>query len=348
MLRRFINLFKQDATVAMRNYFHIVILVLVVLLTSLVNFAVPKEVKLTPTELIADLTEGKELEKFLLEDGADKDRFYNSKEALMKAVDDKSNALGILIEGNINQPKVTVIHQGTESTEILNLLDATIEKAFDTIRGTARESDHKIAYLRPKAEPIPFNKRLVPIMVITEAVMLGFLLISVMVFQEKEEGSVRAYRVSPGGTMEYILSKATVNVLLGIIYSLLLVIFTIGLDVNYLALILLIALSSFFITMLGLTISVFFRDLRGFLFVGVFVMAILGLPMGTYLNPSFAPDFITWIPSYSILFGIKEILFPTGKTDFLISLNLVLLAEGLLFLVLGYLAVNKKLMKEGK
>lgn len=348
MLRRFVNLLKQDVTVAIRNYYHIVILVLAAIMILFINFVVPKEVKLTPTELIVDKTEGKQLENFLLQDGADKGRFFNSREELMERVKEDDNTLGIIIEGDIKQPKVTVIHQGTESTEILNLLDATIENALDVIRDTARNTNHRVEYLRLKVEPIAFNKNIVPIMLVTEAVMLGFLLISVMVFQEKEEGSVRAYRVSPGRTLEYILSKAVVNVMLALIYSVVLVAFTVGFDVNYGALILLIVLASFFITMLGLTVSVFFRNLQEFLFVGVFLMSILGLPLSTYLSPSFAPSFITWIPSYSVLFGIREILFPTGKGEFILSLNSILVVESIIFLVLSYFTVQKKLMKEGR
>lgn len=348
MLRRFLNLFMQDIIVALRNYFHIVILVLVTLMILFINFAVPEKVKLTPTEYILDKTEGKVFEKYLIEEGADSTRFFNSRDDLIDKVQKDSNSLGIIIEGDIQTPKVTIIHQGTESTEILNVLDATIENALDTIRKTARETNSKVLLLREKSKPIPFNKNLVPIMLVTEAVMLGFLLIAVMVFQEKEEGSIRAYRVSPAGTIEYILSKAAVNTLLALLYSVILVTFTLGTKVNYLGLILLIFVSSLFVTLLGLSVSVYFRTLQEFLFVGVFFMSILGLPIASYLSPSFAPSFITWIPSYNILFGLREVLFSTGKAQFLFSLIIILAVESIILLGISYWSVRRKLMKEGR
>ena len=348
MLRRFINLFKQDITVALRNYYHIVILILAILMTLFINFAVPEQVKLTPTEYILDKTEGKVLEKFLIEKGSDSSRFFNSRDDLIDKVQNDNNSLGIIIEGDIKTPKVTIVHQGTESTEILNVLDATIESALDMIRQTARETNTKVLLLREKSNPIPFNKSLVPIMLVTEAVMLGFFLIAVMVFQEKEEGSVRAYRVSPAGTMEYILSKAAVNILLALIYSVILVTFTLGMNVNYLGLILLIFVASLFVTLLGLSVSVYFRSLQEFLFVGVFFMSILGLPIGSYLSPSFAPSFITWLPSYNILFGLREVLFSTGKTQFVTSLILILAVESIVLLGISYWSVKRQLMKEGR
>jgi ABC-2 type transport system permease protein/fluoroquinolone transport system permease protein len=339
---------KQDSKVALRNYFHLVILILAVLMSLIINFAIPEEVKLTPTELFFDNTPGKVFQEYLISEGVERDRFFNTREALKEEVRKKDNSLGIIVEGELDRARVTIIHQGTESEEILNLLDATIESALDRIRGIERETNHRVEYLRPKSAPVPFNKNTIPVIVFMEAIMLGFLLIAVMVFQEKEEGSIRAYRVSPGGTLEYILSKATVNMGLGVIYATLLVMFTMGFRVNYPALLALVALSSFFITMLGLAVSAFFRNLQEFLFVGVFILSILAFPVGSYYSPAFSPDIITWLPSYPILFGVREILFPTGKTGFIASLNLLLIAESLGMLLISYLVVKRRLMKEGR
>jgi len=252
------------------------------------------------------------------------------------------------MEGTLEKARFIIIHQGTESVEILNVLDATIEETMNIIRGKSETIGHRVEYIRDKTNPIPFNKNMIPIMIVTEAVMLGFLLIAVMVFQEKEEGSVRAYRVSPGRTMEYILSKVTVNVLLALVYGSLVVIFTMGFNVNYLGLLSIILLSSLLMTLVGLSVSVFFKNLQQFLFIGVFILALAGMPVASYMNPSFSPSFMTWLPAYPVLFGIREALFPTGKVGFITSLNLVLGIESLVFFLISYWAVRKKLMKEGR
>lgn len=348
MFKRFLNLFRLDMTVAFRNYFHIVVIILVVLISVAINFVFPKQIKLTPNELIFDDTEGKVFEKFQLEHGVDKSRFYQSREALEEELEKNNQALGIIMEGTLDNAKFIILHQGTESEEIINVLDATIEEALNLIRERTDKIGHRVEYLRPKSEHVPFNKNMIPVMVVTEAIMLGFLLISVMVFQEKEEGSVRAYRVSPGGVMEYILSKSAVNVLLALVYGGLVILFTMGIGVNYLAIFSIIILASFFMTLLGLSISVFFRNLQEFLFVGVFVLAVCGFPLASYLTPSFAPDFMTWLPSYPVLFGLREVLFPTGKEGFVASLNLMLLAQCAVLLAVSYWAVRKKLMREGR
>lgn len=348
MFSRFINLLRQDIKVTIRNNFHFVILFLAALMIILINFVIPKHVKLTPNEVFYDNSENKVLEHFIVQKGIDKSRIFQSREELEEEVERNDNAIGIIMEGTLDNAKFIIIHQGSESTEILNVLDSTIESTLNIIRDSANTNNFRVDYLRPKTEPIPFNKNMIPIIVVTEAVMLGFLLISVMIFQEKEEGSVRAYRVSPGGTLEYILSKAVANILLAVIYSGLVIIFTMGFSVNYLYILLIVILSSFLMTLVGLSISVFFKNLQEFLFVGVFIITIAGLPMVSYLNPSFAPSFITWLPAYPVLFGLREVLFPSGKGDFVTSLNLILLAECAVFLVISYLTTHKKLMKEGK
>lgn len=55
---------------------------LVTLMILFINFIISKQVKLTPTELFVDKTEEKVFEKYLINEGIDKDRIYESREAL--------------------------------------------------------------------------------------------------------------------------------------------------------------------------------------------------------------------------------------------------------------------------
>lgn len=347
MMKRLTDLVIQDIIIAIRNKFHFVIIALGIVIIILINFVIPKEVKLTPKEVIFDNTEGKKIEKYLLEHGADKKILYDSREALEKEVNNNDQSLGIVIDGTIDDAKVTIIHQGSESQEIINVLGATVEEVINEIK-EVNNSKYEVKYLRNKTNPIPFNKNIVPLMLVTEAIMLGFLLISVMVFQEKEEGSIKAYRVTPSGALEYIVSKIVVNILLAVIYSFLIVIFTIGLSINYINLLTIIILASLLMTLLGLSISVFFKSLQEFLFVGVFILIIAGLPMASYLSPSFAPSFINLIPSYNVLFALREVLFSTGKSEFILSTNIMLLFQSSILLLISYVTVRRKLMKEGR
>ncbi len=347
-MKRFINLLRQDMVVAQRNYFHYVVITLAVLMSAVILFLIPNTVKLTPNELFLDLTHEKRLEDFARDQGTEEGRIFQSKEGLLEAVDKNSNSLGIILEGDMENAKVTVIHQGTESVEIINVLDATIQGALDEIRGITRKANYQVQYLRPKTDPIPFNKMMVPLMVVTEAVMLGFLLIAVMVFQEKEEGSVRAYRITPSGTMVYILSKAVINVGLAVLYTSILIFLTMGFQVNILAVLMIVVLASFLMTLVGLSISVFFDNLQQFIFIGVLVIGIISMPIASYLTPAISMPFMEWLPSYPVLFGLREVLFPTGKAGMITAVSITLGIEIILFIVISYHAVRNKLMGEGQ
>ncbi|ACL69131.1 ABC transporter permease [Halothermothrix orenii] len=348
MIKRLTNLFQQDLKVAVRNYFHLVIIILALLMVVVVNFIIPAEVKLTPGEIFLDNTPGKQVQKYLMSEGLDKNRFVNNREELFKRIEADSNTLGVILEGTVDNATFTVIGQGHESRESVNLLKAALASILDHMKGTVDRTNHRVERLHPQSKKVPFNKQMIPIFIFTEVIMLGFLLVAVMVFQEKKEGGVRAYRVSPGGTLEYILSKVGTNLLLALLFAVILIVLTLGLEVNFISLLITIILANIFMTLIGLTISVFFKNLEEFIFVGILFLSIFALPMVSYLTPSFAPPFITWIPSYPVLFGLREILFPTGRAGFISSLNWMLVVENLIVLAISYLAVHRKLMREDK
>ncbi len=348
MLKRFVNLFNQDVKVVIRNKFLTVVLLLAFVIAGLINFVIPEDVKITPKELFFDNTTERIWEKELIKRGMEIDRFYYSRDELHKAVQEDKNSLGIIAEGSLEDTTFTIIRQGTETQEIINVLDATLENGVRELRNLENAEGFGVEFLRSRSEPIPFNKNLIPVVLVFEVVMLGFLIIAVMIFQEKQEGSIRAYRVSPGGVLEYIFSKAAVITLLGLVYGGIIVLLTRGFGIDYLSLTILIVLTSTLITLMGLLLSVFFRNISEFFFAAIAILIASGIPAISYMYPSFAPPFMTWIPSYPVVFGVREILFSTGKEGFLAPLIWVLLLENAVLFAASSWAVRRKLLKEGR
>lgn len=351
MLRTYCTLVEQDFKIALRNYFHLVVLLLALIMIIVINFVIPEKVKITPNEVFFDNSENQFLKNYLLSKGVDKNHFFDSKKDIEQYVKNTGNSIGIIVEGNLDYYTISILHQGTESKETLNLLNATIEDTIKKIKTNLSEQDsynYKLQYIYTKSRSIPFNKSMLPIFICTEVVTLGFLLISVMVFQEKQEGSIRAFRITPATTLHYILSKTTVNVCLSLFFALLLIIFTLGTDVNYLSTIILIINGCIFMTLLGLTISVFFKNLQEFIFPGILIIIAAGLPLTSYLTPSFSPWYVKFIPSYYLLFNLREVLLNSGKPIYSAPLYM---SPWILILATFFIckwAVNKKLMKEGR
>ncbi len=63
--------------------------------------------------------------------------------------------------------------------------------------------------------------------------------------------------------------------------------------------------------------------------------------------PVFSPAFITWIPTYEIIFGFRNVLFEMGSAAALNQTFLILGISVLVSFAVCYLAVDKRLMKAG-
>ena len=116
----------------------------------------------------------------------------------------------------------------------------------------------------------------------------------------------------------------------------------------YLELVLLIIVAGSMMSLLGMFLGVFFSNLSRFIYPLFIVSTILGLPLGSYFFPAFNLSFFQYIPTYHLLFGLREILIPSGRPE------LVWSELGKLYLPLGvaalgcYLAVERRLMREVK
>jgi len=149
-----------------------------------------------------------------------------------------------------------------------------------------------------------------------ESALMGMLLVAAYVFMEKQEGSIRAYSVSPGKVWHYLASKILMFLVFGLL-SALFVVFTLrGFDFNFLQVLLLTIVFNIFGTLLGLIISVFFDSLQGAMVWIVVIAAVIGVSTVSYINPSFSPRVVTLMPTYPMQFAFKEALFPAGDTAY--------------------------------
>jgi hypothetical protein len=343
MIKRFTTLFLQDLIVAYRNGFIWVTLLLLVIMSLLV-LLLPEKVESQTAELFYDGSVDQVMTSYLRRQGADESAIYTDRAALDDSLRENKGRIGIVFSGSLDHPAFTIITSGQVAEENLNLLAASLESMIADLRGTPGPENYRVEMLRPSSPPIPFNLVGIPVFIVFEVVLLGFFIVAVLVFQEKQEGVLRAYRVSPAGPLAYILSKNLLFIVLAIPYGGLLVLIGYGFRVNFLNLFILIVLSSALMTSFGLFVAVFFNNVSEWFFVGVFVLLLNMLPLISYGLSVYAPVWLTWIPSYPVVFGVREILFPTGKTGFMLPTAGLLLAQTAVALAAAYWAVSTRLM----
>jgi hypothetical protein len=343
MIKRFTTLFLQDLVIAYRNGFIWVTLLLLLIMSALV-LLLPEQMELQTAELFHDSSADQLMAGYLRRHGVSQEAIYSDRAALEDSLRESRRGVGIVFSGSLENPTFTIISHGQVAEENLNLLAASLELMVADLRGLPGPQNYRIEMLRPLSPPIPFNLAGIPVFIVFEVVLLGFFIVAVLVFQEKQERTLRTYRVSPGGPLAYILSKNLLFIVLAIPYGGLIVLIGHGFSVNYLNLFILIILSSLLMTSVGLFVAVFFNNISEWFFVGVFIMILNLLPVIAYGLSVYAPVWLTWIPSYPVVFGVREILFPTGKTGFMLPTVGLLLVQTAVALTAAYWAVSTRLM----
>jgi ABC-2 type transport system permease protein/fluoroquinolone transport system permease protein len=111
---------------------------------------------------------------------------------------------------------------------------------------------------------------------------------------------------------------------------------------------LLLVLSSAFMTLFSLAVAVFYRSLSEWFFVGVAVLVINSLPMISYGMPSFAPTWLTYIPSYPTVFATRDLLFHGAGWSDVQPVVLYLAALTLVAFAAAYMSIRYRLLKEGR
>lgn len=339
-MKQFINLVKLDSTVVLRNGFVAVVLILAVIYSLMVNYAIPETTgnKIGASEYFLDQTSNKKYEAYLLATEK-KDNVVQTMDQLKEKLAQDNMGIGILFQ----EEKVTIIKQGHEQEGNIHLLVAALDRFVKEVNNVPAPQQIETRVLKPETNKIPLNKLVIPLLLATDITLIGFMLIAAMIFQEKKEGSIEVYGVSPGKTVNYVLSKLTVNSLLALLFSIIFGLFTLGTEVNYFFYSVIVFLAAFLFSALGMLIGQFYNSISDFIFVAVAFFTVMLLPVTTYFVPTFSLPFFKLVPSYSIIFGLKNLLFATEYNPWpLIGL---LLVEGMVVFILTNYSINKVLLK---
>jgi ABC-2 type transport system permease protein/fluoroquinolone transport system permease protein len=322
---------------------------LIVLMAVTVRFVLAREWRPAESYYFVDQTEGASYESVLREAGTDSGRFLSDEEALRSAVRKNANSVGVLFTGPAACPKVTIVHSGRVSAQGINVLKAALNAMMRSVTGGsgegAIEGAARVRFLRPEARPVPPNLTAVPGLLSFEVVVLGFVFVAVFIFQEKREGTIRAYRVSPGGASAYVISKTLVFSLVGTLYGCGLLLATMGTAVNYGVIVPLLALGAGVYTLVGISVASFFEDLSEWFLPAVLLLVLNMIPAISMVFPVFSPGWLQFIPSYPVTAAIVEVLFPSGRP--VLPMMGTLLAEGVAAYAACAVLTERNLMREG-
>ncbi len=110
-----------------------------------------------------------------------------------------------------------------------------------------------------------------------------------------------------------------------------------GLQPNYLAMLLFIVTSGFFAASLGLLLASYYKDIVEAFGVMYIVIVIMIMPNISYFTPSWDPDWVKIIPSYVMLQSFKEIISVGGNMTYVMVASLGFAVLGLaIFILVDY------------
>ncbi|MDF2519603.1 MAG: hypothetical protein K0R84_231 [Clostridia bacterium] len=315
-MKRLFGLLKKDALVAFRNYFFLIMLIAAFLLIIAADFLIPEKASMDAKVLYT--TEGQQSDKAKLllgmlesEEGAKR---ADSKAQIIDSMKKDKNTIGIVVRQQNGEPAVEILLQGYENEKSKRALALSFGAALNPQNVDYSSIEDVVLQQSTGINDIPLNKSFVPLMIFVEPVMLGFIFLATLIFMEKEEGTIKAYLVSPIRIGEYLISKVVVMLLLALISTILITSFTVGLQVNWLLLLLTVAAGSIFGSTLAMFIASLFDSLSKAMVWLIVTSLVLTVPMAAYFVPSFSPRAVTIMPTYNLLFAIREAIFPSGSS----------------------------------
>lgn len=345
---KLISTFLKDLRLSFRSYYIYIEVIMALLIIAVLLFVVPENfaggykiaahleidrdaVMLMAEQMGSSDSEMTELEQLLEtvdavnegREATDSDDLFaelpgniqllGSREAVEVVLEDDRNSVGILLKiAGSGKPQLEFILQGFESQQMRNLLETQIAAPMlEMIPGVTDEAE--ITRLENVQQKLPDRINLLPVLLLMNSGFVGLFIIAAYIFMDKEEGTIRALAVTPVRISDYLLSKIGIMLLTGLVTGLLTVLAVAGEYVHYGHFLVLITAFNLFGSVLGLVIGSFYDSLTKSMGALYVVIVVLALASVSYFMPSFAPLAIRLLPSYPMLFALREVL--TNEPD---------------------------------
>lgn len=312
----------QDFKRLMSNALFWVITATLVIIIALINFALPKNIS----------EESYSIFTYNTDYSAGQSTAVNSEEELRQAVKE-NGTIGLL---GLGDGSITVLHPG--------LSEKTV-RAIMVMLYNSSDKEVKVESMNESSQTIPFNKRMTPIFICFEALIIGFILGGALMLSEKEEGTFRALRIAPMGVDRYLISKTVLFSIIAVLYALLMAFFCVGFGFSVLRFVLLSFFGAAIFSLIGLAFTTLFKDMSSWFFSMALLLSINMLPVVAYTEPSFSPLWIRAIPSYSMIFAYEKILF--GMDGASISVVFTVAGWCIGAYLLSRFAVGRSLLAKG-
>ncbi|MBT9156032.1 MAG: hypothetical protein DDT37_01007 [Firmicutes bacterium] len=331
------SLFLQDIRLSLQGLYFYMEIIIAVVFVAVMLFVVPDSFSRTETrhvylELPAPL---RSVVVGELEASGATIVLANSLAELEQSMQKDRMSSGLVVSQDGAWLRLEVVLQGHESEQTRALLQATVEGAM--LEGVPGLTGRTVTtVLVPNAPRLSDRDSLIPVYLTINVALMGLFIIAAYIFLDKEEGVIRALAVSPLSTGQYLVSKMLLMLFMGLVNSVVVVALLRGGLANYPWLIALVVASNLFGSALGLLIASYFNSMVQAMEVLYTAMIVLMFASYSYLMPSFSPWWVRILPTYSMLFAFREVLFENGNVNLMLIAIVQLAVLGMLAFALAH------------
>ena len=270
------------------------------------------------------------------EPGVQQIELVDSTSQLRAGLEEDRNSIGIVVsfDEELSRLEMEFILQGYESEQMRNLLQAQFSAPMMELLPDYVDQT-ELTVLDDSAEKLPMKVNLLPVMLLLNSSFDGLFIIAAYVFMDKEEGTIRALAVTPLRIREYLLSKIAIMLVTGIVTGSMTVLAVAPDHVHYGHFLALMISFNIFGSALGLLIGSFYDTLTKSMGSLYLVIIVLALASASYFMPAFSPLAIRLLPSYPMLFAIRETLLKNPDTGYIYTRAGVFIVIGVVLFALA-------------
>ena len=251
---------------------------------------------------------------------------FDNQDAAVKLADKKRAFAGIISMDQADTINYTYYLQGYETERLKNVLAVFHNEDVEVLKDNFDAQEVRI--LHKDQVLLSDRENVVPSFLTFNGSLMGMFILASYIFLDKKEGVIKAYAVTTSPVWHYLLSKIGLVSITGMITSLLITIPVMGLQPNYLLMIVFLLTTGFAASALGLLISSFYEDISQSFGTIIVLVILMMLPNIAYFIPTWDPVWMQYIPTYAILEGFKEILLPGGNFAYVLYTSLGFFVAG--------------------
>lgn len=344
-MRNLGNLYKKDLILGFKDVWILLEIGASVLIMSLLLFVVPKNIETEASVFIFD-------QSHVLQ-GMTSQVFVDSREEVIKGITKNRTAVGMIISvKNNGQFQTELLTQPYTSEAMVQYFEVTMEDLLAMIKPPAGvyppdvyQSVEVTALQEGVRDDIPFNKMMVPLILMFVVGFIGIFTMMSVIGQERSDQTIRAYKVTPSSLGKLLLSKHLLILTVSFITFSIIYLPLMGFDA-YIKALLVILPTVLMGSGIGVILGTFFDNPMGAMGWILLLMVLFGLPAVSLFAPIFSPDWLKFIPSYHTLFGLDAAMFPDSNSSVFWNEVLILFAIAAVLLPLSGWIFTNKLRKE--